>query len=188
MTERHDEPSSGRAEARESAERADAGARWSDPPTHKARAGVHRAVDRLLDALAPERTVVRAARPPQPIERYRTPRGCILQARAAAVTVSWFVDSAAESAFGELQVLVWHGVVSRPGATHRAPGGARIARALVLRPEEREAPADVEAEEGEAVTAAATEWKWRADDGTGYDSDALAAYCLALLERQIAAA
>jgi hypothetical protein len=33
----------------------------------------------------------------------------------------------------------------------------------------------------------AAEWAWRADDGTRYDTDALAAHCLALLEEQVSA-
>jgi hypothetical protein len=98
------------------ASRADESSRWNDPPTHKARTGVQRSVDRLLGALAPERTVIRAARPPQPVERYRTPSGCILQAATAAVSVSWFPDLAGDGGFGELQVLAWRGVVSRPGS------------------------------------------------------------------------
>ena len=145
------------------------------PPAYKVRAGVERAVGRLLDALAPEQTVTRAARPPRPIERHRTPRGCILQAPAAAVSVSWFPDAATEMVLGELQVLAWRGVVSRPGSAHRAPGGATIARELVLRPEGGEARTDLDAHE----------WVWRADDGASYDGGALAAYCLALLDRQL---
>ena len=153
----------------------DAKVPWATPPTFKARAGLERAVVRLLDALAPEQTVIRAARPPRPVERHRTPRGCILQAPAAAVSVSWFPDAATEMVFGELQVLAWRGVVSRPGSARRAPGGASIAGELMLRPEGGDTrPEDV-----------AREWAWRADDGTLYDAGALAAHCLALLEQQL---
>ena len=156
---------------------ADASAAWNAPPSVKERAGVQRAVDRLLDALAPERTVTRAPRLPLPVERYRTPRGCILQAPGAAVSVSWFPDAATDAAFGELQVIAWRGTVSRPGSAHRDPGGATIARELMLRPETGEVP----------TAGGAAEWVWRADDGTRYDTDTLATHCLALLEAQMSA-
>ena len=141
------------------------------PPTAKERGGVQRAVDRLLDELAPERAAGRGVRPPVAVERHRTPRGCILQSATAAASVSWFADAVGDASFGELQLVVWRGVVSRPGSAHRAAGGAAIARELLLRPVER-------GPEG---------WAWRGADGTVYDSDALAAHCLALLEEQVAA-
>jgi hypothetical protein len=176
-------------------DRAGVGTRWTDPPTHKARVGVERAVTRLLDALAPERTVIRAARPRQPVERHRTPRGCILQGAAAAVSVSWFPDAASDAAFGELQVLVWRGVVSRPGSAQRGPGGATIVRALVLHCDDREALAGRAARDVAARDVAATDvaqaqsvivdWGWRAGDGTRYETDALAAHCLALLAQVV---
>jgi hypothetical protein len=145
---------------------------WAAPPTVKARAGVQRAVTGLLDALAPERVVSRGPTLRLPIERHRTPRGCVLQAAAAAVSVTWFPDAATETAFGELQVTAWRGVVSRPGSAHRALGGASVAREMTLVPVE-------DAQGG---------WGWRAPDGTVYDTDALVAHCAALLEEQIAAA
>ncbi|MGZ8492616.1 MAG: hypothetical protein ACXWZS_10495, partial [Gemmatirosa sp.] len=73
---------------------------WAAPPSHKTRHDVKRAVDRLLDALAPERVVSRAPRIPVPVERHRTPRGCVLQAAAAAVSVTWFPDAATDLALG----------------------------------------------------------------------------------------
>lgn len=148
--------------------RAGAEPRWAAPPTAKERGAVQRAVDRLLDELAPERATGRAVRPPVPVERHRTPRGCILQAAAAAVSVSWFPDAADDAALGELQIVAWRGVVSRPGSAHRVEG-ATVARERVLRP----------VEGGPAV------WAWRAEDGTVYDTDALVASCLAMLEEQM---
>ncbi len=145
---------------------------WEAPPSLKERAGVQRAVDRLLDQLAPERVVSRGPRLPVPVERHRTPRGCILQAATAALTVSWFPDAATDAAFGELQVIAWRGVVSRPGSAQRAAGGAAIARELMLRP-------------AEGGAGNAEGWVWRATDGTVYDTDALAAHCLALLAAQM---
>jgi hypothetical protein len=191
VSDHRGEPSFDGAEGGRLAARGDEGARWTDPPTHKARAGVQRAVERLLGVLAPERTVVRATRPPEPVERYRTPSGCILQAPTAAVTVSWFPDVAGDAGFGELQVLAWRGVVSRPGSARRAPGGATITRALVLRPEERavrvaRGTTDADGTDDGEAASAAVEWGWRAEDGARYDSDTLAAYCLSLLERQSA--
>lgn len=158
---------------------------WAEPPTSRARAGLQRAVARLLDALAPERPLTRAARPKGPIERHRTPRGCILQGVAAAVSVSWFPDADGDSALGSLEVTVWHGVVSRPGATHRAPGGARVVRTMTFCPvgrteADRVEPEPVETEPGAVVPA--TEWLWCAADGAAQDGDALARFCLALLD------
>jgi hypothetical protein len=173
-----------------SPDRVDLARRWTDPPTHKARAGVQRAVDRLLDTLAPERTVIRAARPPQPVERHRTPHACILQGAAAAVSVSWFPDAASDAAFGELQVLVWRGVVSRPGSARRGPGGATVVRALVLYCDDRGAPddctaTDLAATDGAEAPSVPTHWGWCAADGTRYETDALAAHCLALLAQVV---
>jgi hypothetical protein len=145
---------------------------WAAPPSVKARGGVQRAVTVLLDALAPERVVSRAARIPVPVERHRTPRGCVLQATEAAVSVTWFPDAAAGKSFGELRVTAWRGVVSRPGSAHRAPGGATMARELTLVP----------------VEDGAGGWAWRAADGTTYDTDGLVARCAALLEEQVAGA
>ncbi|AHG93346.1 hypothetical protein J421_5811 (plasmid) [Gemmatirosa kalamazoonensis] len=180
-----------RADAAESPERVDLTRRWTDPPTHKARAGVQRAVNRLLDILAPERTVIRAARPPQPVERHRTPRACILQSAAAAVSVSWFPDAASDAAFGELQVLVWRGTVSRPGSAQRGPGGATIVRALVFYCDDRGgalddvAALDVDAIDVAEAQSVPADWGWCMADGTRYETDALAAHCLALLAQAV---
>jgi hypothetical protein len=147
---------------------------WEAPPSLKERSAVQRAVERLLDELAPERAVGRATQSPLPIERHRTPRGCILQAPAGAVSVSWFPDAAIDASIGELQVIAWRGTVSRPGSAQRAPGGATVVEELSLRPVEAEGRV-----EGDAA-----DWRWRAGDGTVYDTASLAAHCLALLERQ----
>ena len=152
---------------------ADAAPRWTAPPTLKERTAVQRSVDRLLDELAPERAVTRGDRPKTPIERHRTPRGCILQAAAGAVSVTWFPDADNDVALGELQVVAWRGVLSRPGSVDRSEG-AVVVKELVLRPIE-EAPAA----RGTSV------WAWRALDGTTYDAAALVAHCLALLELQM---
>ena len=145
---------------------------WAARPSVKARAGVQRALSGLLDALAPERVLSRVPRLPGAVERHRTPRGCVLQASAAAVSVTWFPDGAADATIGELQVTAWRGVVSRPGSAHRAPGGATIARELALVP----------VEDGVGG------WTWRAADGTTYDTERLVVQCAALLEEQVAAA
>jgi hypothetical protein len=140
---------------------------WTAAPTAKERNAVQRAVTALLDELAPERELKRAERPAGAVERHRTPGGCVLQARSAAVSVSWFPDATADAALGELHVVVWRGVVSRRGAPRR-PDGATVVGELVLRPVERP-PEDC---------------VWRAADGTTYDTAALAARCLALLAEQ----
>ena len=89
----------------------------------------------------------------------------------AAVSVSWFVEGGANAPLGELQVIVWSGVVSRRGAAAN-PEGAKVVRELVLHP--IEAPSDGSV--------------WRATDGSEFDTAALAARCIALLEEQIDAA
>jgi hypothetical protein len=148
---------------------------WPARPSAKARGGVQRAVTGLLDALAPERVMSRVPRlpgpVPVPVERHRTPRGCVLQAGAAAVSVTWFPAAAADPTMGELQVTVWRGVVSRPGSAHRAPGGASVVRELVFVP----------IEDGVGG------WAWRAADGTTYDTDWLVEQCATLLEQQVTA-
>src|SRR5438309_2230 len=106
--------------------------RWSAAPTVKEKNAVQRAVTALLDELAPERVLSRGERIRGPIEQHRTPTGCVLQAAAAALSVSWFAeeDANAPGAFGELHVLVWRGVVSRRGAT-RNPDGAAMVKELI---------------------------------------------------------
>lgn len=140
----------------------------ADLPTAKQRATVQRGVNALLDELAPERPPARAGRLPVAVEQHRTPDGCVLQAATSALSVSWFPDAAKDGALGELQVVVWRGFVLRRGSLRR-PEGAVVVQELVLRPIER--PLDGIA--------------WRATDGTTYDTGALAAHCLALLEGQI---
>lgn len=141
---------------------------WSAPPTAKERNAVQRAVTALLDELAPEKVVSRGERPSVPVEQHRTPGGCVLQAPEAALSVSWYADADEESAFGELDVVVWRGVVSRRGSPPRREG-ATIVGELALRP--------VEDPSGNFV--------WRAADGETYDTESLAAKCLALLEEQM---
>lgn len=141
---------------------------WTTPPTAKERNAVQRAVTALLDELAPERVVSRTERITLPVEQHRTPNGCVLQAPTAALSVSWFPDADDDAALGELDVVVWRGVVSRRGAPPRREG-ATIAGELVLRP----------------VESAAGGFVWRSTDGTTYDTDGLAARCLALLEEQM---
>jgi len=141
---------------------------WTAPPTAKERNAVQRSVTALLDELAPERVVNRSERLPLPVEQHRTPTGCVLQAPAAALSVSWYPDADDESALGELDVVVWRGVVSRRGAPPRREG-ATIVGELALRP----------------VEDASGSFVWRAADGKTYDTDALAAKCLALLQAQM---
>lgn len=141
---------------------------WTAPPTAKERNAVQRAVTALLDELAPEKVISRTERLPVPVEQHRTPGGCVLQAPDAAVSVSWYPDADDESAFGELDVVVWRGVVSRRGSPPRREG-ATIVGELALRPVEDPSGAFV----------------WRAADGQTYDTDALASKCLALLDEQM---
>jgi len=136
------------------------------PPTVKMRNAAQQEVSRLLDLLAPERAAHRMGAKTVNVERHRTPRGCILQAPAGAVTVSWFPDSAQGADLGELQVVAWRGTVSRPGSSRRA-SGAKVEEEIVLRP--------ADSPTGRMV--------WRAADGTTFSTDSLAAHCTKLLER-----
>ena len=144
--------------------------RWSASPTAKAKNAVQRCVTALLDELAPERVLQRVERVPGPVEQHRTPTGCVLQAAAAAVSVSWFADAGGDAVLGELRVVVWRGTVTRRGAPRSRKGATTVAE-LVLRP--IEPPAD--------------DCLWRATDGTEYETASLAAKCLALLEEQLGA-
>ena len=141
---------------------------WTASPTAKEKHAVQRAVTALLDALAPERVVKRVERLALPVEQHRTPTGCVLQAPTAALSVSWFAEPSNDAVLGELHIVVWRGVVSRRGSPRPAEG-AVVTKEVVLKPVER--PAD--------------DCVWRAEDGTLYDTPALTARCLALLEEQI---
>ena len=141
---------------------------WTASPTAKEKHAVQRAVTALLDTLAPERVVKRTERLTLPVEQHRTPSGCILQAPTAALSVSWFAEPSDDAVLGELHIVVWKGTVSRRGAPRPAEG-AVVVKELVLKPVER--PSD--------------DCVWRAEDGTTYDTPALTAKCLALLEEQV---
>jgi hypothetical protein len=143
---------------------------WTASRSAKEKNLVQRAVTALLDQLAPERVLKRSDTLPGSVEQHRTPKGCVLQAPMAAVSVSWFVDPAKEAPLGELHVIVWNGTVSRRGKAAN-PDGAKIEKELVLRP--IEAPSD--------------ECVWRATDGAEFDTPSLAAHVVALLEHQIGA-
>ncbi len=140
------------------------------PPTIKEKTVAQRSVTKVLDALAPERATSRSERLRVPIETYRTPSGCVLQSATAALSVSWFPDAATDTSLGELQIMLWRGVVSRRGSSSRE-NGATVVREITLRPIEH--PTDASA--------------WRSEDGTLYDVDSLVAHCHALLKEQMLA-
>ena len=140
------------------------GSQWNTSPSSKAKNAIQRSVTALLDELAPERVLTRADRLPDAIEQHRTPTGCVLQAADCAVSVSWFPDAEADAPMGQLQVLVWRGRVSRRGSRPN-PKGATIIETLTLLPVEP--PGDE---------------LWQATDGTRYDTAALAAKCVELLQ------
>lgn len=135
-------------------------------PTVKARNAAQQEVTRLLDALAPERAAHRLGAKGNDVERFRMPRGCVLQAKDGAVTVSWFADSAQGAELGELQIVRWRGTVSHPGSSTRM-AGAQAEEEMVLRPVDN-GPGGMQ---------------WRATDGTSYSTEKLAAHCTTLLER-----
>ena len=138
------------------------------PPTAKERNSVQRSVNNLLDTLAPERATTRGDRAPVPVEQHRTPTGCVLQAATAALSVRWFADTSNDAQFGELQVVIWRGVVSRRGSSP-TPDGASVVTEFSLRPIDQTSEAAA----------------WRASDGTTYDVAALAEHCLSLLKTQM---
>jgi hypothetical protein len=139
-------------------------------PSAKAKNTVQRSVTTLLDELAPERALRRMQRVEGSIEQHRTPTGCVLQAAQAAISVSWFVEGGPEAALGELHVVVWRGTVTRLG-TPPTRHGARVVSELVLQP--------IEPPESDCL--------WVARDGTRFDTAALAAKCLSLLEAESSA-
>ena len=141
---------------------------WSTSPTAKEKSAVQRSVNELLDSLAPERVPKRGDVVNRRIEQHRTPTGCVLQARAAAISVSWFADNRGRT-LGELHVNVWDGVVSRGGSSHRKAAKAELVSELVLRP----------------IASSLDGKVWVADDGRELDTPSLSAHCLALLEKQI---
>ena len=129
---------------------------------------MQREVTRLLDELAPERANPRATKPDGTIQQHRTPNGCILQADAAALSVTWYAEADDQDRVGELQIMLWRGVVSRRGAApSRTP--AEVIRQEVLNPIER--PTD------ESV--------WNSRDGKVYTTADLAGHCLKLLDEQM---
>ena len=129
---------------------------------------MQRNVNALLDALAPERVLTRGDAAKMTVETHRTPTGCVLQGPGAALSVSWFADP--NRSIGELHVVLWRGIVSRRGAGAQKEG-ATIVQELVLSP----------------IDGASNDRVWRSGDGAEYDTASLAAHCLALLERQMAA-
>ena len=135
------------------------------PPTVKERNAVQRSVDRLLDELAPEKALRRSESAPEELLAHRTPSGCVLQRATAALSVSWFADTSEELTLGELQVVVWQGVVARRGVA-RPPKGAVVVSELVLHP----------------VSGANEICVWKASNGQIFDSESLAAHCVTLLQ------
>ena len=142
---------------------------WSGSRSAKEKNEVRRAVTALLDELAPERVLKRVDQVRGPVEQYRTPNGCVLQAATSAVSVSWFAPADNDPTLGELQIIVWRGRVARRG-TPQGPTGATIVSELAVRPIER--PSD--------------ELVWRTADGKEFDTISLATHCIALLEAQSA--
>lgn len=141
---------------------------WSGAPSAKERGVVQRAVNTLLDTLAPEQLLTRRERARERVEQHRTPSACILQGPTAAVSVNWYADPAVDGTFGELRVIVWNGIVSRRGVT--AKQGAKLLTEQVLHP--------VLPGEGECL--------WEDAAGARISTTELAARCVALLEEQLA--
>jgi hypothetical protein len=139
-------------------------------PTTKERNAIQREVTRLLDDLAPERANPRVNLPVADIQAHRTPNGCILQASAAALSVTWYAEATDQPRVGELQIVLWRGVVSRRGSA-RTQTPAEIVRQEVLNPVEQ--PVD--------------QPQWISRDGAIYTTPDLVAHCVKLLDEQIRA-
>ena len=142
---------------------------WSSAPTSRTKNNVQRSVNELLDGLAPEKSISRSEEPKKAVEQHRTPTGCVLQAERAAVSVSWFAANGSDSPLGELQVLVWQGVVTRRGSPKRKEG-ATVVSEISLRP--------IEDPRNDRI--------WRASDNSEYSNPDLAALCNKLLGQQVA--
>jgi hypothetical protein len=142
--------------------------RWSTSPTAKTRNLVLRNVTAILDELAPERVVKRTDEQME-IRQYRTPTGCVLQAPECAISVSWFDDASTDAPLGELHLVIWNGMVKRRGTINQGKGGTIVGE-LVFRPS-NPAPDTVL-------------WK-AANDGTEYETTAIAQKCMSLLEEQM---
>ena len=136
--------------------------------THRQRSAVSREIDHLMQQLARGFSEVAAALPERGLTIQRAPHRSILQARERAVTVSWFPASYPEQSLGELHVLVWVGVVSVPGGTQRARGGASIVESSVFH---------LVWSDG-----AAPRWQLE-EDGASWSTESLAERCLARLEQ-----
>jgi hypothetical protein len=143
-------------------------------PTTKERNAIQREVTRLLDDLAPERVNLRVNVPVADIQQHRTPNGCVLQASNAALSVTWYAEATDQPRVGELQIVLWRGVVSRRGST-RSQTPAEVVRQEVLNPVEQ--PADRPADQPE----------WISRDGAVYTTPDLVAHCLKLLDDQMRA-
>lgn len=144
---------------------------WNSALTQKEKSAVQRSVSALLSTLAPERVVKRGDDVRQRIEQHRTPRGCVLQAVRAALSVSWFSDNRVDS-LGELHVSVWDGVVSRGGASYRKAAHATLVSQRIMYP----------------IEATADGSTWRDENGKLFDTAGLVELCHSLLETQIAQA
>jgi hypothetical protein len=143
-------------------------ARWSDRgdwPTSRQKMGAQQAAARLLDALAPERPPARRDEASPTVLRVRSPRGCVLQGAERAVSVSWFPPLASDATLGELQVIGWRGIVSRPGHGRQAPGSAEAVCHEVLVP----------------IDNGGDSWVWKSVDGRTYDVGGLTERCNELL-------
>jgi hypothetical protein len=158
------------ADVREAGEEALRGSGVAEPTTAKQRASVQREVDRLLELLAPERSLTRAGTTVPAVQRYRAPRRCVLQSKNHAVSVSWFPPSSSDDKLGEVQVIEWRGVVSLPGSSRRAAEGAVAVKESLLQP----------------VELGGDVWVWQASaGGSPIGTSELVAYCERLVEKWI---
>jgi len=145
------------------------GVHWSSTPSARERAAAQRAVNALLDLLAPEQMQTRREKKLERIERHRSPFACVLQGPTAAISLNWFPDATVDKGLGELHVLSWEGVVSRRGSP-AARSGARLISELVLRP----------------IFVGTEECVWEDAQGVRSATAALAIQCEKRLEEQLA--
>lgn len=141
---------------------------WAQRPSAKDRAGVQRAVTQLLDELAPERTPPRAAPPVVALKAHRSPRGCVLQSEQAAISLSWFGALATDDSLGELQLILWQGTVTLPGASKRSGANAVALKDMLFQP-----------------VPLPTGWGWKSADGRSFSTPELAEWTRSLLAEEI---
>ncbi|HTR77897.1 MAG TPA: hypothetical protein VMH39_07290 [Gemmatimonadaceae bacterium] len=102
------------------------------------RASALREPERLMDSIdasLPRRNEDKTDRSDPVVGRrvYRVPGRCIIQAEEQAVSVSWFPSRDGDPRGGELQVVIWDGIIASPRQRPGAGKHASITQTFVFR-------------------------------------------------------